>query len=171
MKKDLPATRRLTPDDDEDITRPPDSSGDDLEGGDSEFEAEPAAKRRKVRGSENSGIMDRIPSSSPSEPSDTRGALANEPSNIAASVFTFSQRNDDDEPGELFSQPSQSRKRPTTYGNRSSMNIHADDPKPKPKPKKKTQKSPARVSQDSKGFKSRDMTSALSRGMWIQNSR
>ena len=170
MKKEPPPIRQPTPEDDDDINRPPqDTSEEESGNGDSEFGDEPYAKRRKVSRSGDSGTMDRSPKRSRFEPSDARGTLANEPSNITASVFTFSQKNDDDEPGELFSQLSQPKKRNKTYTNKANGNIHADQPKPKNK--KKLQKSPAKVKQDNMGFKTRDTADLMSRGMCIYKSR
>ena len=164
-RKEPPVKREPTQEDDEDINRPPDDlSEEESKKADSEFGDEPCAKRRKASQSNDYEEMDRKPGRLLSQPRETRGRLFNEPSNISASVFTTSQKDDDDELGECFSQPSQPRGRKrVTYSNNTRRNIHTEEPKPKRK--KKTQNSPAKVSQDSKAFKTWDIPSALSKGM------
>ena len=163
-KKEPPVKREPTQEDDEDITRPPDdTSEEESTRADSEFGDEPCAKRRKASESDDYEGMDRKPGRLPSEPLGVRGRLSNEPSNISASVFTTSQKDDDDELGESFSQPSQLRRKKRPTYSSSIRNIHTEDPKPKDK--KKTQNSPAKVTQNTRGFKTRGIPSVLSRGM------
>ena len=165
MKKEPPVKREPAQDDDEDVTRPPDDlTEEESTKSDSEFGDEPCPKRRKASLSNDYDQMDRNPVRLPSEHLGTRGRLSNEPSNISASVFTTSQKDDDDELGESFSQPSQlRRKKPLTYSNNSIQNIHTEDPKPKGK--KKTQNSPVKATQNTRGFKIRGIPSVLSKGM------
>ena len=167
MKKEPPVKREPTPDNDEDINRPPDDlSDEESTDANSEFGEEPCMKRRKVNESDDYEAMDRKPRRLPSEPPEIGGRLSNEPSNISASIFTTSQKKHDDELGELFSQPSQSRRRKNlTYSNNAIRNVHTEDPKPKGK--KKARISPTKASQNDKAFKIFDMPEALSKGMHL----
>lgn len=166
LKKEPPVKPEPRTEDDEDVNRPPDDTSEaESTNSDSEFGEESCAKRRKASESNDYEAMDRKPRRLPSEPPETRTRLSNEPSNISATIFTTSQKDDDGELGGSFSQPSQPRRRKqNTYSNNAIRNVHIDAPKPKGK--KKTQGSPAKVSQDSKGFKTWGMPSVLSKGMY-----
>lgn len=164
LKKEPPAARQPTPD--EDICRPPEDSSNE-ESPDSEFGDPPPLKRRKTNGSDDSVAMESIPRHQPSKTLSSREQLPNAPSDIKGTVWKISQRNAvdvDEDFEEVFSLSQKSRRKKSinTYKRRAS-NIHTAELKPE-KPKK-TQASPAKTHQGARGFMTRDTTDIESKRM------
>ena len=158
LKKELPIVRQPTPE--EDINRPPEDTSDEDLGG-SDFEDEPAPKRRKGSDSEDSVKMEsklRLPLS---EFSNARDTFTTAPSNIQATPFTTSRKRDVNDDEEPFSQ-SQSRRSKTTY-TRKAANIHTNSSNSQETEKPKS--SPAKISQDAMGFMKRDMSGSEAKRM------
>ena len=163
LKKEPPAARQATPD--EDILRPPEDSSDEVSP-DSEFGDASPLKRRKTNESEDSVTMESIPRHSPSKASSSREQLPNAPSDIKETVWNISQRNAGDmeeDFEEVFglSQMPPMKKSRKTY--KTGGNINTAEAKPE-KPKK-TQASPARVHQGTPRFIFRDTTDIESKRM------
>ncbi|KAG7005980.1 hypothetical protein G7Y79_00017g043620 [Physcia stellaris] len=153
LNKELPIVRQPTPDDD--VLRSPEGSSDEDLGG-SDSEDGPAPKRRKGSGSESPVTMGSKSRLALSESSNTHNEFTTAPSNIQATSFTTSQKTDVSDEEETFSQP-QSRRSEITYKSRTgSNNIHTKSSNSQETKRPKT--SPAKTSQDAKGFLKRDTT-------------
>ena len=137
----------------------------------SDSENGPASKRRKGSGSESPAMMgpeSRLPLF---ESSDTQDRFTTAPSNIQPTPFTTSRKRDVNDDEEPFSQ-SQPRRSKTTY-TRKAANIHTSSPNSQEA--KKPKNSPAKTSQDAKGYRKRDMSGAVAKRMdsivtWLRAS-
>lgn len=155
LKKELPIVRQPTPE--EEIMRSPEGSTDEDLGA-SDSEDEPAPKRRKGSGSESPVMMgskSRLPLS---ESSNSQDKFTTAPSNIQATSFITSRKRDvNDDEEETFFNESQSRRSKTTYKSKAAnYNIHTNSSNLQETKRPKT--SPAKTSQDAKGFLKRDTT-------------
>ncbi|KAL8794304.1 MAG: hypothetical protein Q9195_003130 [Heterodermia aff. obscurata] len=165
LKKEPPAARQPTPD--EDILRPPDDSSNE-DSPDSDFGDAPPQKKRKMSESEDSITMESIPRQMSSKTSSAWEPLPNAPSDIKATVWTSSQRNtgdmDDDLEERFSSQKSRTKsKNKYSYKSRPSNNKNIHTTESKPENAKKTLSSPAKTHQDARGFMTRDTTALESR--------
>ena len=148
----------------EDLTAPPQGSSDDESAReDSEFEDDTRPAKRRKTSIETEWDLKKERSSSPIQSEKAAGTLVCEPSNIAPSSFVSatSHGRDSDEEGPFGSSQ---MNRGKIY-RRGVKNIHTSSPKGKPKGVANKASSPFR-SQDTGGFRSKDLREMLTLGNW-----